>query len=114
MAMVHGLNVLTPALLLALLPMTQATARCSAPYPPAVPQAGIATGQQLEELKGDVQAFMQASDVYQTCVLDAENDGSMLTVVASSEVAKDQHQKEQVGAAFNAAVSAFKLKVASK
>ena len=108
--MVHASTMFGFMLLLTSVPLMRANAGCTAPYPPTVPNSGIATGQQLEELRGDIQAFMQASDIYQTCVLDAESDGSMLTVVANGDVAKDQRQKEEVGAAFNAAVTAFKAK----
>jgi len=79
-----------------------AAARCDQPYAPEVRLAPNATKEQIATLRDDVQTFIAASDVYQTCL--------QKTVVAGAPalIAANQKEKERIGKLFNALLSSYK------
>jgi hypothetical protein len=97
-----------------------ALAACQRPTPPASVDGATATMEQLMGVKAAVTTFIGASDDYQGCVLaDLESQKKAAKLAktpldpaaqkaADDAVAANQSDKEQVGAAFNAAVKAFK------
>lgn len=100
-----------------------AQSACSRPAAPTV-LAGVepsaVTMEQLLGAKKEVSAFIGASDAFQTCLLDDLNKQRAAAKAAQTKVdpaveaaAKadldgNQADKEAVGAAFNAAVKAYK------
>ncbi len=91
--------------------------------PPAAPAAVDATTQaQLDAAHDAVNIFMAASDSYQRCLgraLGARQDLAFSThtnvpVVVAKQIERkardNQHQKEQAGRNYNAAVAAFQAK----
>lgn len=71
--------------------------RCVKPYAPVIaPGAPTATAD-LTRMREDVQAFVQASDVYQKCLF---RNG--LGVSTTNLVSANQAEKERVARAFNA------------
>lgn len=78
---------------------TQAGERCSEPYAPTIKLSASATKQDVISLRGDAQAFMAASDVYQKCL--ASSGASQGLVHAN------QALKEKVGLDFNNALHAY-------
>ena len=96
--------ILAPIAALAIAGPAQAGERCNQPYAPVIKVDASTTQQQLVTLRGDVTAFIAASDIYQKCLL-ATNPGS-------AKLQANQAAKERVGREFNALVKSFK--VASK
>ncbi|MDB5448106.1 MAG: hypothetical protein JWQ97_3423 [Phenylobacterium sp.] len=111
LALAAALSLAAPAL---------ALAACERPTPPAPTDGATATMEQLVAAKNGVSAFITASDTYQSCViadLAAQRDAAKkaktkldggVPKAADAAIAANQKDKEQVGAAFNAAVKAYK------
>jgi hypothetical protein len=97
-----------------------ALADCQRPTAPAAIDGKTATMDQLKAAKEAVTAFMNASDTYQTCLIDAFKaqkaaaDASKtkldpaLAKAADAQVNQNQEEKQRVGADFNAAVKAYR------
>lgn len=97
---------------------------CTEPYAPAAIDGGAATEAQMKSAHDDVVNFLRNSDDYQTCLnadyiaqvnaAKKEKDPKPLdpSVKAdvSAKLAKNQSEKEKVGAEFNTAVQAYKAK----
>jgi hypothetical protein len=93
---------------------------CSPPAAPAAIDGATASLQDVIAAKTSVTDFMSASDDYQKCVLDdlqAQRTAATqaktkldpaISKAAEAKVSQNQADKERVGAAFNAAVKAFK------
>lgn len=94
---------------------------CARPEAPAIdPQAASASVESLSGAKQQTLDFIKASDAYQECVLagaKAKRDEAKAKKVAfdpaiaeraQRDVSANQADKEKVGAAFNAAVKAYK------
>lgn len=89
------------------------------PAPPAVDGAA-ATIEQLVAAKNGVASFMDASDAYQTCVLDGLSSqraaakasktrfDPAIAKAAEAQIEANQADKENVAKAFNAAAKAYK------
>lgn len=94
---------------------------CTRPEAPAIdPQAAAASVEALASAKQQTVDFIKASDAFQECVLadaKARKDEAKAKKIAfdpaiadraKREVSANQSDKEKVGAAFNAAVKAYK------
>jgi hypothetical protein len=93
---------------------------CDRPTAPPAIDGATATMEQLVAQKNAVTTFMTTSDTYQSCVLDgvaAQREAAKkaktkldpaVAKAADDAVSANQTDKEQVGAAFNAAVKAYK------
>lgn len=93
---------------------------CVRPAAPAVADGAALTLEQLQAVKGEVAAFLAASDAYQTCLVDellAQRAAAKATkakiapeVVKANAARLDENQadKERAGAGYNAAVRAYK------
>jgi len=79
-----------------------AATRCNQPYAPDFRDGSSASMQDLRTMHDDAQTFMQASDIYQSCLLKS----GVLDVKAKIEA--NQREKTRVGKAFNAALAAYK------
>lgn len=97
-----------------------ALADCQRPTAPAAIDGKTATIEQIKAGKEAVTAFINDSDTYQTCVIDAfkakkaaaeasktKLDPS-LAKAAEAEVNANQDEKQRVGSQFNAAVKAYR------
>ena len=89
-------GLLTAAAVLAL--SGPAAARCSEPYAPVV--KAKATKEEMEALGGDVKAFLEASDVYQACLVKGKTDTGLIDA--------SQAEKLRVGKEWNAALRSYK------
>jgi tetratricopeptide (TPR) repeat protein len=93
---------------------------CSAPMPPTVSEGRTATRQEMQAELGRVQTFISVSDQYQVCLssayrakqAEAERNNQPLDPALgdgiSAMIHDNQLQKEQLGAAYNAAVLNYK------
>lgn len=77
--------------------------RCSKPYAPVITQGAVATKADLARMREDVQAFVQASDIYQQCLLKSGTGATTTNLVASN-----QSDKERVARNFNALLRSSK------
>ncbi len=73
--------------------------RCKRPYAPTVNVTPATSAGDLERLRGDVKAFLAASDLYQGCLLKG-----VTTAKEKAQLSANQADKVRVGGAFNAAV----------
>jgi hypothetical protein len=108
------------ALALALACPSMAFAACERPSPPGPVDGAALSMDELVAAQKSVMAFMSASDAYQTCILEdltAQRDAAKkaktkldpaVEKAADDAVSANQADKEQVGAAYNAAVKAHK------
>lgn len=92
-------GVLATVAILALAGPAQA-GRCMRPYAPVVKVKPNATEGDVTALRGDVNSFMKASDLYQNCLYAADADEAM--------IAANQAEKERVGREFNTLLHSFK------
>jgi hypothetical protein len=95
-------------------------AACDRPTAPAAIDGATATLDQLRAAKTGVTDFMTASDTYQGCLVDdlaaqraaakaaKTNLDPGAAKAVETKINENQADKERVGAAFNAAVKAFK------
>jgi hypothetical protein len=70
--------------------------RCVKPYAPVITPGAVPTKTDLARMREDVQAFVQASDVYQQCLVK-----SGLGATTTNLVAANQAEKARVARAFN-------------
>lgn len=83
----------------ALVSSAHAGDRCNEPYAPAIKLPPTATKQDLNSLRGDAEAFLTASDLYQKCL--AAKGASDLQIHAN------QVLKQKIGADFNNVLHTF-------
>jgi hypothetical protein len=95
-------------------------AACERPTAPVAIDGASATLDQLRAAKTGVTDFMTASDTYQGCLVDdlaaqraaakasKTNLDPAVAKTVETKINENQSDKEKVGAAFNAAVKAFK------
>ena len=95
-------------------------AACVRPTAPAAIDGASATLDQLRAAKTGVTDFMTASDTYQGCLVDdlaaqraaakaaKTNLDPAVAKAVETRINENQADKEKVGAAFNAAVKAFR------
>jgi hypothetical protein len=83
---------------------TVAAGRCNQPYAPDFRDGASATMQDLRTMRDDAQTFIQASDIYQACLLKSglQND-------TKAKIEANQREKVRVGKAFNTALAAYKV-----
>jgi hypothetical protein len=84
------------AVLISMAEPAAAAGRCVKPYAPVFTAGAAVTQADLIRMRGDVQAFIAASDVYQKCL---QRSGVGSTTV--NLVAVNQAEKERVARAFN-------------
>ena len=89
------------AILAAVAGPAAAEGRCNQPYAPVIKITASTTAQEIATLRGDVQSFMAASDIYQQCII-SQNGGN------DRRVAANQAQKTRVGQQFNEIVRTFR------
>lgn len=85
------------AVLISMAEPAVAAGRCAKPYAPVIAPGAAPTKADLTRMREDVQAFVQASDVYQQCLFR-----SGVGVTTTNLVAANQAEKERVARAFNA------------
>lgn len=105
---------------LAMAGSASAQATCARPAAPASVNGATATMEQVVALKTQVSAFMTASDTYQQCLLagveKARTDAKAsktrfdesLAKTANNDIEANQKDKVAAGAAYNAAVKAYR------
>ena len=76
--------------------------RCNQPYAPVVKINAAGDKQALVSLRGDVTAFITASDLYQKCLVGQGGSEAMIDA--------NQNEKERIGREFNALLHAVKAK----
>jgi hypothetical protein len=89
------------------------TERCSEPFAPVIPDGVTATDEEIKESKREVEQFIADSDEYQACILAviADPDEKMTPEqkqAAHRLIDDNQREKEDVAAAYNAALRAHK------
>ena len=82
-----------------------AAARCNQPYAPDFRDGAGASKQDIMTMREDAQTFIQASDIYQACLLKSGSSND-----AKAKIEANQREKLRVGKAFNAALAAYKQK----
>jgi hypothetical protein len=80
---------------------------CEQPYAPQVSLSANAGEVAMAQAHDDVQSYIQASDIYQKCLVDAANRDSGFRARALELISSNQQQKQRIGDSFNAAVKAF-------
>ena len=97
-----------------------AGAPCTRPTAPAPVDGATATLEQVMAAKGEVSAFMTASDTFQSCVLDdatAQKAAAKasktkldpaIAKAAEAQIEQNQADKVRVGRAFNTAAKAYR------
>jgi len=97
-------------------------ASCSEPVAPAQVDGAKASQQQMKDAIGDFKTFEQASDDYQSCLLDDLHQQERTAAAAkdpkpldpsiakavSAKVDANQALKEKIGAELNASIVAYK------
>lgn len=91
------------AVLISMAEPAAAAGRCVKPYAPVFAAGAAVTKADLARLRGDVQAFVEASDVYQKCLTR-----SGIGVTATNLVSSNQAEKERVAKAFNTLLRSVK------
>lgn len=91
------------AVLISMAEPAAAGGRCVKPYAPVIAAGAAVTKADLARMRGDVQAFVEASDVYQKCVLRSGVGSS-----ATSLVSSNQAEKERIAKTFNALLKTVK------
>lgn len=77
--------------------------RCNKPYAPVITPGAAVTKADLVRMREDVQAFVQASDVYQQCLFRSGTG-----VTTTNLVTSNQAEKERVARSFNALLKSSK------
>jgi hypothetical protein len=80
-------------------------ASCSQPYAPDISNSASRTKAQLLQVRDDVQSFIEASDIYQQCLIEAAKNDPKLHVAALLDA--NQRDKQRVANAFNLAAHSF-------
>jgi hypothetical protein len=78
-----------------------AAERCNQPYAPAIKATPTPSIEKIKTLRGDVNAFIAASEIYQKCVVARGEDTRKLDA--------NQAAQERVAREFNGLVKAIKL-----
>ncbi|HKQ44720.1 MAG TPA: hypothetical protein VJS47_04935 [Rhizomicrobium sp.] len=84
-----------------------AQSSCHQPYVPEALSSANPTKQEIIAMRDDAKSFIEASDVYQTCLGKAAMSGSVLASKTSTLIAQNQRDKKLVGDRVNAAIAAF-------
>src|SRR5438445_12732695 len=80
--------------------------RCDKPAAPQFDAAAGTSPQQLAALRGDVQNFLAASDVYQACLLKIGQE------VTLRRIEINQREKVRIGTRFNYMVGSYREELA--
>ena len=83
-----------------------AARQCDRPNAPQFDAAANVSPQQLAALRGDVQNFIAASDVYQACLLKIGQEVTMRRIEIS------QWEKVRIGSRFNTMVGSYREELA--
>ena len=91
------------------------TDRCQAPFGPVVPDGATATQAQMRAARAEVLTFIKDSDTFQECLVRVMDDPKeeMKEPQKKATLKKmdaNQREKEEVAAAFNTALKAFKAR----
>lgn len=89
--------------------------RCQEPFGPVVPNGDTATPAEMKQARREVLQFISDSDVFQGCVLKVIEDPEEKMTDAQKKAAlkridSNQHEKQAVADAFNAALKRFKAR----
>lgn len=113
--------IFTGLLLLGAVP-AYAQGDCVDPVAPAAIDGSTATKEQMQAAHGDVMNFLKSSDDYQDCLdatykeqkekalKDKKPLDPQIGQQVDNEITANQQMKEKVGAEYNAAVAAYKVK----
>ncbi len=90
--------------------------RCDRPFGPLAPNPATATAAVMAQAKKETQAFIAQVDAYQECMLAVSRDESLkLTPGQKATIGRkidaSQREKEEIGAAYNAAVRAYNQRI---
>jgi hypothetical protein len=99
-----------PALagLLIVIPRAYADEACKEPYAPEVAASVGASRAELLSLRNDVQSFIQASDIYQECLVQRSKSHPIEAAQIEGRLETNQHDKERVAKSLNEAIASFK------
>jgi hypothetical protein len=78
-----------------------AVGRCSRPYAPQIPDGATATREEIVAARGDTSAFVTASDLYQTCLMQTQSNTNL------SLADQNEQERQRVARDFNTALRAF-------
>jgi len=97
------------ALLALLLLPSQALAekRCAEPYAPDISFTAKSSKQDILQLRDDVVSFLQASDLYQKCLVDASRSDSIVFNKLTELLDNNQQEKQHAADALNSAIHAY-------
>ena len=84
-----------------------ADVHCSQPYAPEIHAGAGTTMEEIRAMRADTQAFIAASDIYQSCLQKTADKNLSFVGQAKMSIEKNQHEKERVGKAFNDALAEF-------
>ncbi len=89
--------------------------RCQEPFGPVVPDGNTATAAEMRAAKTEVLNFIKDSDSFQNCVVLVIDDPKEemkdpAKKAALKKLEANQREKEQVAAAYNQALKAFKAR----
>ena len=122
--MLRNLSLASAMVLAMAAPALADSSACYEPIAPAAVDGSTATEAQMKASLSDVKDFLKSSDDYQTCLLsdlqeqkrkaarskDKKPIDPAIEADVNARVAKNQKLKEQVGAEYNAAATAYKAK----
>lgn len=80
---------------------------CTEPYAPDVRITATTPKQDVAQLHDDVQSFIEASDKYQQCLVDAAKTDAGVRVKLETLLETNQHDKQRVADVFNAALRSY-------
>ncbi len=89
--------------------------RCQEPFGPVVPDGRTATQAEMRDTRAQVLKFIKDSDAFQTCLVLVMDDPKEELKEAQKrsiirKIDSNQREKEEVGAAYNAALRAFRAR----
>ena len=86
-----------------------ADTRCNEPYAPEIDVTSGTTQEEMQSMRSDTASFVEASDVYQACLLKAAERVPSYAPTAKKLIQHNQILKERIGKAYNAGVTAHKV-----
>ena len=86
-----------------------AFAGCNEPYAPEINVTSGTTKEEMQSIRSDTASFIEASDVYQSCLLKTAEKSPSYAPTAKKLIEQNQLQKERIGKAYNAGLASQKL-----
>ena len=81
--------------------------RCAEPYAPDISFTAKSSKQDILQLRDDVVSFLQASDLYQKCLVDASRSDSIVFNKLTELLDNNQQEKQHAADALNSAIHAY-------